>query len=157
MYASWIPEGIVRRLRRFSRFFGGNPEEPAHLRTGRIGEEEACSYLRRRGYLIVERNWRTRGSRGEIDLIGWDGKILCFIEVKTRTRRALISAAAAVNRQKQKQLREVARIYISRIRPYPAWRFDVVSVYLLKDGKKEIDLFQDAFPRRSMSGRRRHW
>ncbi len=60
---------------------------PAHQRTGRRGEEDVYFYLRRRGYVMVARNFRSPNRRGEIDLIGWDNDVLCFIEVKTRTTR----------------------------------------------------------------------
>ena len=56
---------------------------PVHQQVGRQGEEDAYFYLRKLGYVMVGRNYRSAGRRGEIDLIGWDGGILCFIEVKT--------------------------------------------------------------------------
>ena len=62
---------------------------PAHLRTGKLGEEKAYFYLRRLGYTVVSRNFRSSRCRGEIDLIAWDKDVLCFIEVKTRTTLAV--------------------------------------------------------------------
>lgn len=59
----------------------------AHHRTGRRGEEAAYFHLRMLGYTMVARNFRSPRSRGEIDLIGWDHDVLCFVEVKTRTTR----------------------------------------------------------------------
>jgi len=60
------------------------PEDiPEHQRTGRRGEEDAYFYLRRLGYVMVAQNFHSPRRRGEIDLIGWDGETLCFIEVKT--------------------------------------------------------------------------
>jgi hypothetical protein len=56
---------------------------PAHLRTGRRGEEDAYFYLGRCGYIMIARNFRTARHHGEIDLIGWNQDVLCFIEVKT--------------------------------------------------------------------------
>ena len=68
------------------------PEQvPQHQRTGRQGEEDAYFYLRKKGYVIVARNFRSPHHRGEIDLIGWDKDVLCFIEVKTRTTRCKTS------------------------------------------------------------------
>lgn len=58
---------------------------PAHQKTGRRGEEDAYFYLRKLGYVMVARNYRPPRRRGEIDLVGWDPDVLCFIEVKTRT------------------------------------------------------------------------
>jgi len=60
---------------------------PAHQRIGQRGEEEAYFHLRKLGYVMVARNFRSPRRRGEIDLIGWDKDVLCFIEVKTRTTR----------------------------------------------------------------------
>jgi putative endonuclease len=55
------------------------PEQmPAHQRTGRRGEEDAYFYLRRRGYVIIARNYRSPHYHGELDLAGWDGDVLCF-------------------------------------------------------------------------------
>ncbi len=58
-----------------------------HQQTGRRGEEAAYFFLRKRGYVMVARNYRSARRRGEVDLIGWDRDVLCFIEVKTRTSR----------------------------------------------------------------------
>ena len=102
---------------------------PAHQRTGRRGEEDAYFYLRRRGYVIIARNYRSPHSRGELDLVGWDGDMLCFVEVKTRTTRAVKPAEAAVDYAKQKELGLVARDFLHQVPPSCQWRFDVVSVY----------------------------
>ena len=69
---------------------------PEHQVTGRRGEEGAYFYLRKRGYVMVAQNFRSPRRRGEIDLIGWDKDVLCFIEVKTRTSRDVKPAEAAV-------------------------------------------------------------
>src|SRR5579885_2805050 len=82
-----------------------------HHQTGRRGEEAAYFFLRRHGYIIVARNFRSPTHRGEIDLIGWDDDILCFVEVKTRTTHDVKPAEAAVDRQKQHSLTLVARDY----------------------------------------------
>lgn len=75
-----------------------------HLVTGRRGEEEAYFYLRSLGYVMVARNFRSARRRGEIDLIGWEGDILYFIEVKTRSSHSVAPAEAAVDHAKQKEL-----------------------------------------------------
>lgn len=107
---------------------------PTHLRIGRRGEQDAYFYLRRKGYVIVARNYRTARHHGEIDLIGWDKDVLCFIEVKTRTTRDVKPAEAAVDRKKRHDLRAVIRDYLRTLprRQFPApppWRFDVITVY----------------------------
>lgn len=118
---------------------------PAHLDTGRRGEEAAYFWLRRQGYTMVARNWRSPRRRGEIDLIGWDGGVLCFIEVKTRSRRGLVPAEAAVDADKQHELRAVAAEYLRRLKRSAPHRFDVVSVYYKAD-MPELELLKGAFP-----------
>jgi len=123
------------------------PAGARHLETGRRGEEEAYFHLRRLGYVMVARNYRSPRRHGELDLIGWDGDVLCFVEVKTRTTRAVMPAEAAVDAEKQRDLALVAREYLRRVAGSPAWRFDVVSVYLEEAaGAPEITLFKNAFP-----------
>src|SRR5713101_5024720 len=54
-------------------------------RTGVRGETYAYWYLRRQGYVMIARNFTYRGMKGEIDLVGYDGETVAFVEVKTRT------------------------------------------------------------------------
>src|ERR1700709_2158825 len=68
-----------------------------HLETGLLGEREALFYLRRCGYTVVARRWKTAKPRGDIDLIAWHGTTLSFIEVKTRSRRDAFPAELAVD------------------------------------------------------------
>lgn len=121
-------------------------DRPEHQRTGRRGELEAYFYLRRQGYVMVARNYRTARRRGEIDLIGWDKDVLCFIEVKTRTSREVKPAEAAVDHAKRHQLAAVAEDYLRHLPLTCNWRFDIVSVYYgRKSSQPEIELFQNAF------------
>jgi putative endonuclease len=122
---------------------------PAHLATGERGEREALFYLRKMGYTVVARRWRSAKLWGDIDLIGWDGEWLCFIEVKTRTGRdAMEPADAAVDAPKQKMLRKMARAYLKgfprELRDEVRVRFDVVSVYMMAAGP-EFELRRGAF------------
>ncbi len=142
--------------------------EAEHLRTGQRGEDAAYFYLREHGYVIVARNWRSRRRKGEIDLIGWEGGTLCFVEVKTRSTRDVKPAEAAVDRDKQRELRAMGREYVwrtSRNRRSRATsatndgggssqgdgqngcRFDVVSVYYDSERRRvtDITLFRNAF------------
>src|SRR5437868_11716561 len=122
------------------------PKTAAHVATGQRGEEEAYFYLRQNGYVMVARNFRSPRRRGEIDLIGWEGDILCFIEVKTRTTREVKPAESAVDEAKQREIGAVADEYIRRVAGSPTWRFDVVSVYYDRpDSPPEITLFKNAF------------
>jgi putative endonuclease len=124
------------------------PEDiPPHQRTGRRGEEAAYFYLRRLGYVMVARNFRSSRRRGEIDLIGWEKSVLCFIEVKTRTTHDVKPAEAAVDRDKQRGLAAVADEYLRYVAPSCRWRFDVVTVYYERQSSQPlIELFRNAFP-----------
>ena len=125
---------------------GAEEDVPESHRTGHRGEEAAYFYLRRLGYTMVARNFRSPRRRGEIDLIGWEGEMLCFIEVKSRTSRDVKPAEAAVDREKQKDLASVAREYLNRLPGDPAWRFDVISVYFDNpSGNPQMVLFRNAF------------
>src|SRR5512147_2650013 len=99
-------ERIVGVLDSAARAVGrDNPANlPEHLLTGRRGEDDAYFYLRRLGYVMVARNWRSPRHRGELDLVGWDGEVLCFVEVKTRTTRDVAPAEAAVDEEKRHDL-----------------------------------------------------
>ena len=122
--------------------------EAAHLATGERGEREALFYLRKLGYVVVARRWKSAKLWGDVDLVGWDGEWLCFIEVKTRSTRGAMAAESAVDRDKQDMLRRMARAYLrgfpEKLRTEVPVRFDVVSVYLLRSGV-EFDLYREAF------------
>jgi putative endonuclease len=121
---------IARSLDTASRYFG--TREPEHLAVARRGEMEAYFHLREQGYRIVAKNFRTPHNRGEIDLIGWDHGVLCFVEVKSLARTGLAPPEMAVDRAKKQHILSVARRYVRRLpgdKP-PACRFDIVSVVL---------------------------
>ena len=123
------------------------PEKIApHYRTGRRGEEAAYFYLRTLGYTMVARNFRSPRCRGEIDLIGWEDDVLCFVEVKTRTTRDVKTGVAAVDRHKRREVAAVVREYLRRLPPSCQWRFDVVSVYYetSKARQPQIEVFRNA-------------
>jgi putative endonuclease len=134
----------LRALDSIARILPAKQQGPQHLHTGQRGEEEAYFYLRKLGYIIIARNYRSARSRSELDMVGWEGEVLCFVEVKTRSTRNIIPAEAAVDLEKQRDLSQVAREFLRRIKDEPQYRFDVVSVYF-ESGKPEIELFRDAF------------
>ncbi|HEV2989224.1 MAG TPA: YraN family protein [Candidatus Angelobacter sp.] len=138
----------IRALDSLSRFLPKRKSEAQHLVTGRRGEEEAYFYLRKQGYVIVARNYRTAGSRSELDMIGWDRDTLCFIEIKTRTfRNELLPAESAVDFEKQSDLCRVAREFLRKTRKKedPPFRFDIVTIYLEPGLKPQITILKDAF------------
>ncbi len=104
--------------------------EPSHA-WGRRGEDLAHRFLQRKGYTIVARNYRTRSGSGEVDLIGWDGEALAFIEVKTRATEEYGSPESAVDPEKQHHILIAARDYLRRTDiEWDLARFDIVSVVL---------------------------
>jgi len=140
---------IVLALHRLARRFSRTPPIAAHLTTGLDGELEAFFHIRRLGYTVVARRWKTQKVRGDVDLIAWHDGCLCFIEVKTRTRRDAIPAEFAVDRDKERMLKRMAGAYLRRFpeeeRNTLPVRFDVVSVYLQQGSAAEFELFPAAF------------
>lgn len=137
-------DGISARRGRLSQM-------PEHLTTGERGEEAAFFYLRRNGFTVVARRWNDGPMQGDIDLIAWQGDVLCFIEVKTRSSKDLATASSAVDRNKRKTLRRLARAYLRHLpdaddpQMRPETRFDIVTVYELRGKKREVQLIPAAF------------
>lgn len=104
--------------------------------TGKVGEEVAAEFLGKKGYKILERNWGSKW--GEIDLIGQDGEILVFVEVKTKKGENWGRPEQMVNWHKLKQIRRMAEVYIVSRPTSPkaslGARIDVVAVVLNYDG-----------------------
>lgn len=142
-----LVQTAARALDAVSEKVSAKETTAAHLVTGRAGEEAAYFYLRKLGYVMVARNWRIPHCKGELDLVAWDGDVLCFVEVKTRTTRDVKVAEAAVDDRKRRELALVARHFLRRLRrdEPPAYRFDVVSIYSTGSAPAEITLFKNAF------------
>lgn len=117
----------------------------ARQETGRLGEQLAVTYLRNKGYAIVELNFRTRF--GEIDIIARDGVTVVFVEVRTRTTLSRGTGAESVNMRKQQKVRSMAEWYIHRHFIHEASiRFDVVSILILDPPSRvKIDHIINAF------------
>jgi putative endonuclease len=126
---------------------GRQPDLPEHLATGERGEEAAFFFLRRKGFTVVAQRWNDGPLPGDIDLIAWDGDVLCFVEVKTRSSRDVATASAAVDRNKRKTLRRLARLYLRHLPDgtQPDTRFDIVTVYELPRREREVQLIRAAF------------
>jgi putative endonuclease len=142
-----LQAGVLRRMDALAVRWRGQ-RDATHLVTGLRGEREALFHLRRLGYVVVARRWKTPKLRGDVDLIAWDGEWLCFVEVKTRGSRGVVTAEAAIDDEKQAMLRRMARAYLRGF-PEPARysvpvRFDVVSVYL-QDSGNEFEVQKGAF------------
>ena len=147
MFAGRLTQATIRALDWLAARTLPPENAPAHQRTGRRGEEDAYFYLRRRVYTIIDRNYRSPHHRGELDLVGWERDVLCFIEVKTRTAHDVKPAEAAVDRDKQRELSLVARDFLHQMTPSCQWRFDVLAVYYEHGhSRPSFELFQNAFP-----------
>jgi len=140
-------ERALGGLGRIAEHRGRAQTMPAHLTTGLGGEDAAFFYLRRKGYTVVARRWSSGDVPGDVDLIAWQGSLLCFIEVKTRTARDMTPAETAVDSHKRAILRRLARRYTRQLpqATMPSVRFDVISVYLVPGEKREFVHFEAAF------------
>lgn len=114
-----------------------------HIQIGLAGEKLAETYLRSKGWLILETNWRS--GRAEIDIVGQEGSILVIVEVKTRSSDKLVFPETAVDEKKQKMLLAAAAQYIFDTNWEGECRFDVVAIVLDKAGNSRMMHFVDAF------------
>jgi putative endonuclease len=114
--------------------------------TGAGGEKAAAKYLRRHGYKILLRNFRS--GKAEVDIVARDKDWLVFVEVKTRETEEFGAPSEAVDREKQRNLSRGALDYLRLLgNPKIHFRFDVVEVVQLKGARRpeDIRLIQNAF------------
>jgi putative endonuclease len=94
---------------------------------GKEGERIAEQYLKRKGYKLVERNYRC--SAGEVDLIVLDRRVIVFVEVKTRTGHRFGTPLEAVQPRKQRKMMQAAQFFLSQKKLHQRdARFDVVGI-----------------------------
>jgi putative endonuclease len=110
---------------------------------GSDGEALAAEFLRKKGYRIIAKNYKT--AIGEIDIVAQDGDTIVFLEVKTRTNEAFGYPFEAVNDRKRRKIRNVALLFLKKMKEEVPARFDVLSISSAGDGKKEITHIKDAF------------
>ena len=129
------------------------PAKDRARRTGIRGETYAYWYLRRHGYTLVARNYAFPGFKGEIDIVGYDGPVLAFVEVKTRSMPppktsaiAQPSPEEAVDPEKRRNLLRTARQFL-RIRRIEsaAHRFDVLAIETREGEPPAVRLHKGAF------------
>jgi putative endonuclease len=109
---------------------------------GKQGEQIALNHLRRKGYKILEQNWRL--GKNEIDIIARDGDYLVVVEVKTRSSAAYGEPETFVTRQKQRILIRAANAYIRWKRITSETRFDIIAITVTAQGM-EVNHIIDAF------------
>ncbi len=112
--------------------------------TGALGEKYARDFLKKKGYKVIESNYRCK--RGEIDIIAKQKKSLVFVEVRTKMSLEFGTPEESINRLKQNHMRNAALNYLQDQKSAPeSWRIDVVAVELNEKGKpSRIELIENA-------------
>ena len=121
----------------------GKPRDRIWL--GNYGEDIAVDFLRAQGCRILARNYRSP-RKGEVDIVARDGRLLLFVEVKTRAEGSRIRGLDAVTRSKQALIERGANSWLQRLgtRQLP-WRFDVIEVMVKDQEKPKVNHVRDAF------------
>jgi len=110
---------------------------------GQEGERIAEIYLRKKGYRVVERNYRC--PVGELDLILLDRRVVVFVEVKTRTDDRFGAPLESVGPRKQKKMIKTALFFLTRHRLHNRdARFDVVGISY-QGGEPMVEHVENAF------------
>ncbi len=116
----------------------------AHLRLGRRGENKVCEFLRSKGAIIIERNFRRL--KDEIDIIALDGRNICFVEVKTRKAPLKTRPAWGLDDRQRKRIRRAAMHYLAEIgNPILPYRFDLAEVVFSRLDVIEFRYWQNNF------------
>lgn len=106
---------------------------------GARGEQLAVEHLESEGYTILDTNWHC--AAGEVDIIAWEGKILAFVEVRTRRGRRGPTPEQSLTLAKQAKLIELARMYLQEHDlSHIQWRIDFVAVEM--DGQGVLQRVQ---------------
>ena len=106
---------------------------------GKKGENLAKDFLIAKNYTILFMNWRYKHS--EIDIIAQDGKMIVFVEVKSRKNNQYGNPEEFVTKHKIKKMHEAAEAYIVQFDWQGELRFDIISI----ENNKDITHFEDAF------------
>lgn len=116
-----------------------------HNETGKWGEELATAYLKQQGYDILERDWRF-GHR-DIDIIARspDGRMVVFVEVKTRTSDVVTRPEDAIDLKKMRSIGLAANAYVKTFNVVDELRFDVISIVGQRSDTAQLEHIQDAF------------
>ena len=109
---------------------------------GKDGENIAAAFLEKKGFRIIEKNYRT--VFGEIDIIARDRGVIVFVEVKTRSDITFGYPFEAVNPKKREKIRKSALCFMKGQKKESPARFDVMSITKDK-GETRIEHIQDAF------------
>ena len=113
-----------------------------HHRLGKEGEEQACKYLEKTGYIILEKNWRFQ--KAEVDLIALADGMLILVEVKTRATDYFGEPEEAVTRNKQRLLCDAANAYLEQHALQHEVRYDIISI-VSNNKQTKLRHIKDAF------------
>jgi putative endonuclease len=104
------------------------PQAVSAAAKGRRGEDEACRYLEDNGIFVIARNYRSRETGGEVDIIAIDHGAVVFVEVKRYHSYSIESMEQALNKKKRQKIIETAKHFLSKTRKYKcmAVRFDII-------------------------------
>lgn len=113
----------------------------SHNELGRWGETQAVEYLEKKGYTIIERDWKSR--RRDIDIIALDEDVVVFVEVKTRRNNTFGEPEEAVDYWKQQNLKQAINHYVKSKNIHMDLRFDIISVVGAPESELEIKHIKD--------------
>ena len=138
------PKQLLWKLTDLSRQVRQRQTLTADQALGRKGEDLAHRYLRSLGFHILSRNYRVQDGGGEIDIIAKDGKVLVFVEVKSRRSSEFGTPDRAIDTEKQRRIVRAARSYALRTgADWSQVRFDVITIVFTSPAS--ITHYQDAF------------
>lgn len=98
----------------------------AHNELGKWGEDLAADYLQRKGYTIIERDWKS--GRRDLDIVAKNGNVIVFVEVKTRRNSLYGQPEEAVDYRKLQSLQQAINHYIKFRHISQEVRFDIISI-----------------------------
>ncbi len=134
---------IIRRLINYFSSLKPDVNKLSKHELGKYGERIARKYLRKKGYLILEDNYKCM--YGEIDIIAKESDCIVFVEVKTRRKDYQIKPEDSIGVEKKRHLIKAAEFYLNKMRNDNVnYRFDIVSIEF-DNQKPEIYIINDAF------------
>ena len=116
-----------------------------HNDLGRWGEEVAATYLQRKGYTVIEQDWKSGHRDLDIIALNETKDTLVFVEVKTRRNQMFTDPVDAVGYQKIRNLQQAANHYVKYRRIDLDIRFDIITVVGTPDMEPDISHIEDAF------------
>jgi len=113
----------------------------AHNELGKWGEDLAADYLQRKGYTIIERDWKS--GRRDLDIVAKNGDVIVFVEVKTRCNSLYGQPEEAVDYRKLQSLQQAINHYIKFRHISQEVRFDIISIVGTIGAEPDIQHIQD--------------